>query len=1303
MAIQKLDVEKFAGENDFHLWRLKMRALLVHQGIEEVLEDPRTSKKISKVKDEDMQDAMDKAHNTIILNINVKIEYEDKAIIMFSSLPPSYEHFVDTLLYDRQSLAMQDVKEALSSKESSKKSEIRDGDGLTGTTISGDAGVVENQEQDKTLLWHFRLGHVSENGLKELEKQGALWSDKISVVGFDEECVLGKSSRTRFKTVVHNTKGTLDYIHSDLWGPSQIESLDGACYFLSMIDDFSRIIWMYPLRSKDKVVDRFKAWKTLIETQTNRKVRRIRTDNGLEFCNKQFDDLCEKNEILRHNTVRHTPQQNDLVERMNRTLMERVRCMLFHSKLPKTLWAEALCTACYLINICPSTAIEFKTPYEVWSGKLAHYSKLRIFGCIAYAHIKQGKLDPRALKCAFLGYPNGTKGYKLWCTDLKPPKCIISRDVTFNESEMLKSQCSTQCSIQKIPGAETPHFEVELSKIESEQNTNHTRENEGSYGVIVQSPGHMSIQDYQLTRDRQKRQVMEDEMDSLNKNGTWELIQKPEGRKIVSCKWVYKIKDGIPNVEPKRFKARLVAKGFTQREGIDYTEVFSPVVRHTSIKIILSLVVVYDMHLEQLDVKTAFLHGDLKEEIVMSQPEGFMDIKHPNWVYLLKKISLWAQAVSQTVVIYLVLYVDDMLLACKNMKLIDLLKQQLKDKFDMKDLGPAKKILGVELVRNRITRILFMSQEKYVNKVLEKFGMMNCKPMSIPMAAHFKLSSQQCPSTESEQTEMLKTPYASSVSCLMYAMVLTRPDLSYAVNLVSKFMSNPGKEHWRAVKWILKYLRGTTSYGLLYGKGRVNYNLVEGFVDSDYAGDLDNRRSLTGFLFTLNNCTISCQSAISLSKIQVHHEKTKHIDIKLHFIRLEVSKGTVKLMKIHTSDNVADMLTKPVPMAKFEHCLDLAALLSLMKKTWQRKKGNEEKKKSIALKASKYESDGESEPDDEELAMLARRYASLSGKYYAFVIVDDFLRYTWVLFLANKDDALDAFKVFCKKIQNGKGYGIACIRSDHGGEFENYAFETFYNNLGIVHQFSSPKTPQKNGVVERKNRSIQEMARTMLNENSLPKYFWAEAINTACYVLNRVLIRPYLNKTPYELWKDRKPNIGYLKVFLCKCFILNTKDNLGKFDPKSDVGIFHGYSNSSKTYRVYNKRTLVVEESMHVTFDESNPSYAEKIVVDNDVDEELQKESSKDNHRDAPHENQEEQHEKTNAEQNYDISQSLPKEWRYVSSHPKDLILGDHSSGITTRSSFRNTCEHAAFISQIEPKSFADAANDESWIMAMQE
>ncbi|KAM6587307.1 hypothetical protein CsatA_009912 [Cannabis sativa] len=162
------------------------------------------------------------------------------------------------------------------------------------------------------------------------------------------------------------------------------------------------------------------------------------------------------------------------------------------------------------------------------------------------------------------------------------------------------------------------------------------------------------------------------------------------------------------------------------------------------------------------------------------------------------------------------------------------------------------------------------------------------------------------------------------------------------------------------------------------------------------------------------------------------------------------------------------------------------------------------------------------------------RIASLGGKYYAFVIVDDFSRFTWVIFLTLKSDVLENFVKFCKNVQNEKGYSITSVRSDHGGEFDNDALELFCDDHGFNHNFSAPRTPQQNGVVERKNRTIQEMARSMLNEISLPKYFWAEAVNTSCYILNRVFIRPNMNKTPYELWKGRKPNIGYFKVFGCK-------------------------------------------------------------------------------------------------------------------------------------------------------------------------
>ncbi|CAJ2671829.1 unnamed protein product [Trifolium pratense] len=222
--------------------------------------------------------------------------------------------------------------------------------------------------------------------------------------------------------------------------------------------------------------------------------------------------------------------------------------------------------------------------------------------------------------------------------------------------------------------------------------------------------------------------------------------------------------------------------------------------------------------------------------------------------------------------------------------------------------------------------------------------------------------------------------------------------------------------------------------------------------------------------------------------------------------------------------------------------------------------------------------------------------ASINGKKYGLVIVDDYSRWTWVKFLRTKDEAYDEFSIFCKQIQNEKGYTILKVRSDHGGEFENEPFENFCEKFGILHEFSSPRTPQQNGVVERKNRTLQEMARTMMHETNVAKFLWAEAVNTACYVQNRIYIRSKLNKTAYELFKGRKPDISYFHQFGCTCYILNNKVHLKKFDARGYKGIFIGYSERSKAYRLYISETHTVEESMHVKFDDKEPDQVSELV-----------------------------------------------------------------------------------------------------------
>ena len=281
---------------------------------------------------------------------------------------------------------------------------------LQGEAVSGDV-AVSTASHEETVLWHKRLGHISLGGLQQLCRQGILDASKITGMDLCEICILGKSHRLKFSTANHNSKGILEYIHSDLWGSPQVPvSLSGSQYFISFVDDYSRKVWVYFLKLKSEAFDKFKEWKTLVENQTGKGIKHLRTDNGLEFCSHEFTSFCDKLGIMRHSTSRDTPQQNGIVERMNRTILNKLRCMLVESGLGKQFWAEATATACYQINRSPSASIQFKTPEQLWTGRTPNLTHLKPFGCIGYVHRKQGKLDPRALKAVFIGYPKGVKG-----------------------------------------------------------------------------------------------------------------------------------------------------------------------------------------------------------------------------------------------------------------------------------------------------------------------------------------------------------------------------------------------------------------------------------------------------------------------------------------------------------------------------------------------------------------------------------------------------------------------------------------------------------------------------------------------------------------------------------------------------------------------------------------------------------------------------------------------------------------------------------------------------------------------------
>ena len=490
--------------------------------------------------------------------------------------------------------------------------------------------------------------------------------------------------------------------------------------------------------------------------------------------------------------------------------------------------------------------------------------------------------------------------------------------------------------------------------------------------------------------------AMNSEMESLRVNQTWKLVPKPANCSLVDCKWLFKVKQESEKV---RFKARLVAKGFTQKEGIDYAEIFAPVVKFTTVRIMLALVAHFDWEMKQMDVTTAFLHGELDKNIYMHQPEGFVDPKLPDHVCLLKKAlyglkqsprqwnirfdkcmqSMMFKRCSSDHCLYfknidskpifLLLYVDDMLIVSPCLKSVKHVQKCLCENFDMKDLGDAKKILGMNIIRDRKNFSLVLNQSAYVDKILSKFSISDAKSVNVPLASHFVLSKDQSPKTETEISDMKKVPYSNAIGFVMYLMVSTRPDIAYAVSCLSRYMSNPGMPHWNALKWLLRYLKTTVDVGLTFSKCRDGTKLV-GYVDSNYANDRDNRKSTTSYVFTLCGSCISwksqlqpivalstteseyvaatkafkeaiwlrallseigfldknvvvfsdSQSAIQLCKNPVFHDRTKHIDVRFHYIRDIVEKGIVKLEKIPSEFNPADMGTKCLPVEKFVSC-----------------------------------------------------------------------------------------------------------------------------------------------------------------------------------------------------------------------------------------------------------------------------------------------------------------------------------------------------------------------------------------------
>ncbi|GJR14127.1 retrotransposon protein, putative, ty1-copia subclass [Tanacetum coccineum] len=518
--------------------------------------------------------------------------------------------------------------------------------------------VVSNKRAklnlDSALLWHCRLGHISKKRIEKLQHDGLLNSTDLRAFEKCVSCMSGKMARKPYTHQVERAKDLLGLIHTDVCGPFRTVSRQGASYFVTFTDDFSRYGYVYLLKHKHEVFETFKVFQKEVENQLGKTIKSLRSDRGGEYMSQEFLDHLKEHGIIAHRTPPYTPQHNGVSERRNRTLLDMVRSMMSQTTLPKSFWDYALETAARILNMVPTKKVE-KTPYKVWHGQAPKLSYLKVWGCEALVKrdtlTKPDKLEPRSIKCIFVGYPKETMGYSFYY----PPenKVLVARNAEFLENSLITQEASGSLEDLEIIQEEDTHPSINTSlhheeddlEIDEPQSdiipirrSTRTRNAPNRMCLYIDAEEHelgdlgepANYKAALLDPESDKwLNAMNVEMQSMKDNEVWDLVDLPPNGKTVGSKWLFKKKTDMDGAV-HTFKARLVAKGFTQTYGVDYEETFSPVADIRAIRILIAIAAYYDYEIWQMDVKTAFLNGHLSEEVYMEQPEGFVNPKYPN-------------------------------------------------------------------------------------------------------------------------------------------------------------------------------------------------------------------------------------------------------------------------------------------------------------------------------------------------------------------------------------------------------------------------------------------------------------------------------------------------------------------------------------------------------------------------------------------------------------------------------------------------------------------------------------------------
>lgn len=877
----------------------------------------------------------------------------------------------------------------------------------------------ENFVSECIHVWHRRLGHRNYEDIREIFGRGLVKGGRLKDCNCREKicqiCVKGKMTRNKFpRHAEHRASEPGDLIHSDVCGPMEKDTCSGNKYFLTFTDDFSRYTVVYVIKNKSQVFEKLKEYVEIVKNKFGRNIKMLRSDGGGEYMSNEVTSFLKSHGIQRQVTAPYTPQQNGVSERKNRTLVDMVRCMLIESCLDIKYWGEAVLAANYINNRLPTC--DGVTPFERWNGYTASIRHLRPFGSVAYVHIpkhKRSKFAPKGERLILSGYSEEAKAYRF--VDGRTSYLTISRDAVFVEDKVLERR--EECSDDMMKPKEEVEVILRTNEIKEVTRDNlvepmreQVHQEEGAArggenvelrvssrigkGVPPQRYGFKTVEEMKEPKtrkqaisssDRKKwEEAMEDEMTSLNENETWELVDPPRDRKIIGCKWVFAKKKNVEG-EVVRYKARLVAQGYSQKYGEDYNEVFAPVVKQTTVRTLLAVAAEKNLIVQQADVKTAFLNGDIDSEIFMKQPEGY-EVKGKEekvcklkkslygikqaarcWNIKLNEILLkygFSRGKADTCLyvkqvqhglLYLLVYVDDIILASPEQGNITEVIQYLKNYIELKLMGDLNFYLGVEVQRKE--NGFFLSQSHYIDKILDNFNLTSAKISKVPMdVGYLKLAGEE---------ELLPNNelYRKAIGSLLYLAVNTRPDIMAAVSLLSRRVSCPRQADWVEVKRVLRYLKGTRLLKLRIGKASKE---VVGYADADWGQNVNDRRSTSGYVFRLGDATISwssrkqpcvalssteaefislceaCQEAqwikyllqdfkiehtvpvimednqscLKLLEVDRSHPRTKHIDIKYHYTKELKESGDLMFEYVATEDMIADMMTKPLQIVK---------------------------------------------------------------------------------------------------------------------------------------------------------------------------------------------------------------------------------------------------------------------------------------------------------------------------------------------------------------------------------------------------